>query len=182
MQWGNETQFLFFAQKVNISYMHLGDLPEGGTPWILDWLKKPFKLAIYFSSWYLIRSICIQGQIRHAFVAILTNHLKLQAKLQEAVGGAIGSTPRRLADKEKIPFMEAVGFACCGRKVSFTLFGVHQMCWTVPVIFRTTMSWQGTSLSCQSSCLTLPWKTPHLVDTSFQKTLRYLIHFVPESS
>ena len=44
----------------------------------------------------------------HAFVGILANDLELQSKLQKAVDDAIGARQPRLADKERIPLIEAV--------------------------------------------------------------------------
>ena len=46
----------------------------------------------------------------HAFVAILTNNPELQKRLQREVDEAIGEDVPRLADKEKMPYMEAVRF------------------------------------------------------------------------
>ena len=46
----------------------------------------------------------------HAFVAILTNSPQLQKRLQREVDEAIGEEVPRLADKEKMPYMEAVRF------------------------------------------------------------------------
>ena len=44
----------------------------------------------------------------HAFVAILTNNPELQTRLQAEADGAVGGEAARLADKEKMPLMEAV--------------------------------------------------------------------------
>ena len=46
----------------------------------------------------------------HALVAILTNNPELQKRLQREVDEAIGEETPRLADKEKMPYMEAVSF------------------------------------------------------------------------
>ena len=46
----------------------------------------------------------------HAYVAILTNNPDLQKRLQREVDEAIGEETPRLADKEKMPYMEAVRF------------------------------------------------------------------------
>ena len=46
----------------------------------------------------------------HAFVAILTNSPQLQKRLQREVDEAIGEEVPRLADKEKMPYIEAVRF------------------------------------------------------------------------
>ena len=45
----------------------------------------------------------------HAFVAILTNNPELQKRLQDEADGASGDEAARLAHKEKMPLMEAVG-------------------------------------------------------------------------
>ena len=45
----------------------------------------------------------------HSFVAILTNNPDLQKRLQQEVDEAVGDETPRLADKEKMPYMEAVG-------------------------------------------------------------------------
>ena len=44
----------------------------------------------------------------HSFVAILTNNRELQKRLQQEVDEAVGDETPRLADKEKMPYMEAV--------------------------------------------------------------------------
>ena len=44
----------------------------------------------------------------HSFVAILTNNPELQKRLQQEVDEAVGDETPRLADKEKMPYMEAV--------------------------------------------------------------------------
>ena len=44
----------------------------------------------------------------HSFVAILTNNPELQKRLQQEVDEAVGDETARLADKEKMPYMEAV--------------------------------------------------------------------------
>ena len=44
----------------------------------------------------------------HSFVAILTNNPELQTRLQQEVDEAVGDETPRLADKEKMPYMEAV--------------------------------------------------------------------------
>ena len=46
----------------------------------------------------------------HALVAILTNYPELQKQLQREVDEAIGGETPRLADKEKMPYTEAVSF------------------------------------------------------------------------
>ena len=46
----------------------------------------------------------------HALVAILTNSPELQKRLQREVDNAIGEETPRLADKEKMPYTEAVRF------------------------------------------------------------------------
>ena len=47
---------------------------------------------------------------KHALVAILTNYPELQKRLQREVDEAIGKETPRLADKEKMPYTEAVSF------------------------------------------------------------------------
>ena len=44
----------------------------------------------------------------HSFVAILTNNPELQKRLQQEVDEAVGDETPRLADKEKMPYLEAV--------------------------------------------------------------------------
>ena len=46
----------------------------------------------------------------HSFVAILTNKPELQKRLQQEVDKAVGDETPRLADKDKMPYMEAVRF------------------------------------------------------------------------
>ena len=44
----------------------------------------------------------------YSFVAILTNNPELQKRLQQEVDETVGDETPRLADKEKMPYMEAV--------------------------------------------------------------------------